>query len=190
MSKRNLIVVVAVVAVGLATNLVGVSNSEGFWPSGYSHNPKGIPIDWEVAGTIVSVDVTSPSPTGYFGPASLIDAFLRGKPEKAQFRVLAAAVDAPEEIEDCDGLGQYFEFDDMVVVFEDLSMLFAKMDPALRGWQCFTGKPAVANMMIIGGTGRYEGAKGHYQGNFWGIIFEDSQALIAEYGTIKGLIEW
>lgn len=190
MSKRILIVVVALVATFLASNLVRVTGSEGFWPSGYSHNPKGIPIDWKVAGTIVIVDVTSPSPTGYFGPAFLIDAFLGGKPEKAQFRVLAAAVAAPEEIQACGGFGQYFEFDDMVIIFGDLSMLFAKMDPDLRGWQCFTGEPAVANMMIIGGSGRYEDAQGKFQGIFQGVIFEDSEALIAEYGTIKGLIEW
>jgi hypothetical protein len=133
--------------------------------------------------------VASPSPTGYSGPAFLIDAFLKGAPGKAQFRVLAATGDnTPEFITECLGFGQFFDFDDMVIIFEDLSMLFAKMDPVLHGWQCFTGEPAVANMEIIGGTGKYDGAGGYFQGIFGGFTFEDSQALIAEFGTIVGEI--
>lgn len=151
-------------------------------------------IDWNVSGTIVGVQVASPSPTGYSGPALLIDAFLKGAPENAQFRVLAAAAEGPPDvIPEClgDGInpdGQYFAFDDMVIIFEDLSMIFAKMNPDLKGWSCFTGEPAVANMEIIGGTGRYEDAQGHFQGIFGGMTFEDSQALIAEFGTIVGEI--
>jgi len=189
MPKRVLIVVIAA-AVILTTNLAGVADSGGFRGDGYRHHPKNIPIDWKVSGTIVAVQVTSPSPTGYSGPAFMIDAFLKGAPGRAQFRVLAAAIPAPPvEIMECLGPGQYFKFDDMVIIFEDQSMLFAKMNPILQGWQCFTGEPAVANMEIVGGTGKYEGARGEFQGMFWGFTFEDSEALIAEWGTIEGFIE-
>ena len=52
----------------------------------------------------------------------MIDAFLKGAPGSAQFRVLAAAIPAPPvEIMECLGLGQYFKFDDMVIIFEDQS---------------------------------------------------------------------
>lgn len=77
----------------------------------------------------------------------------------------------------------------MVIIFSDLSMLYAEMDPDLKAWMCFTGDPAVANMEIIGGTGRYEGAEGSFQGTFGGFNFPGSGALIAEFGTIEGVIE-
>jgi len=177
-------VVVAVLATGVITDIAY---------SGWHHRGS-IPIDWRVSGTIVGIKVEPLAPTGYSGPAFLIDAFLAGAPGRAQFRVLAAVGGPPEIIPEClgDGVnpdGVYFAFDDMVIIFEDLSMLFAKMDPDLRGWQCFTGEPAVANMEIIGGTGRYQGARGEYQAIFGGYLFGDSQALIAEFGTIKGFIE-
>ena len=177
MAKRILIVVM-VAATVLATGIVA--------DTAYGGN---IPINWRVSGTIVGVQVASPSPTGYSGPALLIDAFLKGAPGKAQFRVLAAGGDNPVvPIPECGGVGQYFIFDDMVITFEDLSMLFAKMDPADRGWNCFSPEPAVANMVIIGGTGKYEGAGGYFQGIFDGTTVGDSGALIAEIGTIVGEI--
>ena len=182
MTKRILIVVVVAFAV-LATGIVA--------DTAYSGSK---PINWRVSGTIVGVQLTSPSPTGYSGPALMIDAFLKGAPGKAQFRVLAAAEPTPPVIIPAclgDGVnpdGQYFAFDDMVIIFEDLSMLFAEMDPVLLGWSCFTGEPAVANMVIIGGTGKYEGAEGYFKGIFDGTTVGGSQTLIAETGTIIGEI--
>ena len=183
MSKRILIAVV-VAAVVLATSIVA--------DTAYGGN---IPINWRVSGTIVGIQVEPLAPGGYSGPAFLIDAFLKGAPGRAQFRVLAAVAEGPPVIiPECSGDGvnpdgQYFAFDDMVIIFEDLSMLFAEMNPDLRAWLCFTGEPAVANMNIIGGTGRYEDARGEFQGIFGGFTFEGSQALIAEFGTIEGFIE-
>ena len=178
MAKRILIVVVVAVAV-LATGIVA--------DTAYGGN---IPINWRVSGTIVFVQFAIPTATGIDNtPGLMIDAFLKGEPSRAQFRVLAAATRPPEPIPECFGDGQYFDFDDMVTTFEDLSMLFAKMDPDLRGWTCFTGEPAVANMVITGGTGRYKDAQGQYQGIFEGTTIGDSGALIAETGTIKGWIE-
>lgn len=189
MSKRIFIVIVAVVAAFLASNLVGVTDSEGFWHGGFWRNDRNIPINWKVSGTIVGVQAIPLAPEGYSGPALMIDAFLKGAPDRAQFRVLAAAEEGPPGIiPECEGPGVYFAFDDMVIIFEDLSMLFAEMDPELRGWNCFSPDTAVANMVIIGGTGKYSGAEGHFQGNFKGFSFEDSGVLKAETGTIIGEI--
>ena len=181
MSKRILIVVVVAAAV-LATGIVA--------DTAYSGSK---PINWRVSGTIVGIQVTQLSTTGYSGPAFLIDAFLAGAPGRAQFRVLAALADGPPvEIPECLGGGgpdgQYFAFDDMVIIFEDLSMLFAEMEAPNRAWSCFTGEPAVANMVIIGGTGKYEGAEGYFKGIFDGTTVGGSQTLIAETGTIIGEI--
>ena len=138
MSKRTLLVVIVTAAAVLASGLVGITDSEGFWPGRFGSHRGETRINWKVSGTIVGVQVASPSPTGYSGPALLIDAFLKGAPGKAQFRVLAAAVEGPPDvIPEClgDGInpdGQYFAFDDMVIIFEDLSMIFAKMNPDLN----------------------------------------------------------
>lgn len=178
MSKRILIVV-AVAAVVLATSIVADTAYGG-----------DVPINWRVSGTIVGIQVTKLSPTGYEGPAFLIDAFLKGEPGNAQFRLVAAMEEYPTDyIPDCEGPGQFFQFDDMVIIFSDLSMLYAAMDPDLKAWMCFTGAPAVANLEIIGGTGRYEGAEGSFQGTFGGFNFPASGAFIAEFGTIEGVIE-
>ncbi len=202
MSRKTLLVVVTVAAV-LASGLVGVTDSEGGWHWRFRHHQGKTRINWEVSGTIVNAQLwfippvppgTEPDPLVYL-PGILIDAYLKGAPGKAQFRVLAAAsAEGPVIIPEClgDGSnpdGQYFAFDDMVIIFEDLSMLFAKMNPDLKGWLCFTGEPAVANMEITGGTGRYKDAGGQFQGIFEGTPIGDSGALIAETGTIKGWIE-
>ena len=180
MSRRTLLVVVMAAAI-LASGLMGVTNSEGFGHGGFPWRHGGkTRINWEVSGTIVNAQLwfippvppdTEPDPPVYL-PGILIDAYLKGAPGKAQFRVLAAAsAEGPVIIPEClgDGSnpdGQYFAFDDMVIIFEDLSMLFAKMNPDLKGWLCFTGAPAVANMEITGGTGRYKDAGGQFQGIF------------------------
>jgi len=137
----------------------------------------------EVAGTIVNVQLTGPV------PVFLIDALVKGAPGRVQFRVLSVGAGAPVSIPECEGPGQYFAYNDMVITFEDQSMLFAKLDPVEGGWSCFTGKPAVANMEITGGTGRYESAEGYFQGVFQTPFFGDSGALLAETGTIKGWVD-
>jgi len=182
MLKRILIVVVAVVTV-VASGFVGVTDSSGFmFHRGYGKTP----IDWEVAGTIVIVQLPL-TPVGPV-PGFLIDAFVKGAPGRAQFRVLSVGQGAPAYIPECEGFGQYFGSNDMVITFEDQSMLFAKMDTAFSSWSCFTGKPAVANMVITGGTGKYESAEGNFQGVFNTPFSGESGALLAETGTIKGWI--
>jgi len=189
MSRRTVLAVMVAVVV-LASGFVGVTDSSGFMPyRGYGKAP----IDWEVAGTIVIVQLpmTQAGPV----PGFLIDAFVKGAPGRARFRVVSVGQGAPIYIPDCGEdvqqtpNGQYFAYNDMVITFEDQSMLFAKMDSAFSSWSCFTGKPAVANMKITGGTGKYESAEGYFQGIFDTPFFGDSGALLAETGTIKGWID-
>lgn len=182
MSKRTVLVVMVAVAV-LASGFVAVTESSGFMP----HRGDGkSPIDWEVAGTIVIVQLPF-TPAGPV-PGFMIDAFVKGAPGRAQFRVLSVGQGAPTYIPECEGVGQYFGYNDMVIIFEDQSMLFARMDSAFSSWSCFTGKPAVANMVITGGTGKYESAEGNFQGIFNTPFSGESSALLAETGTIKGWI--
>lgn len=189
MSRRTVLAVVTAVAL-LASGFVGITDSSGFM---FHRGEQGrAPIDWEVAGTIVIVQLplTAAGPV----PGFLIDAFVKGAQGKAQFRVLAVGESAPAYIPECGEdtqapNGQYFAFNDMVITFEDQSMLFAKKSDDFSSWSCFTGKPAVANMKITGGTGRYESAEGYFQGVFHTPFFGDSGALLAETGTIKGWVD-
>jgi hypothetical protein len=84
-----------------------------------------------------------------------------------------------------------FAEDDMVITFHDLSMVFATMDKEQESFLCLQPPPqlAVAHMIIIGGTGKYEGASGEFTGTFQGQQVGESGALDAETGTIKGWIE-
>jgi hypothetical protein len=189
MSRRIVLVIMVTVAV-LASGFVGVTDSSGFM---FNRGNGRTPIDWEVAGTIVIVQLPM-TPAGPV-PGFLIDAFVKGAPGRAQFRVVSVGQGAPTYIPDCGEdsqqkpNGQYFAYNDMVATFEDESMLFAKMDTAFSSWSCFTGKPAVSNMKITGGTGKYKSAEGYFQGIFDTPFFGESGALLAETGTIKGWID-
>jgi hypothetical protein len=183
MSRRTVLAVVTAVAL-LASGFVGITDSSGFV---FRRGEGRTQINWEVAGTIaiVQLPLTAAGP----GPGFLIDAFVNGAPGRAQFRVLSAGMGAPVSIPECEGPGQYFAYNDMVVTFEDRSMLFAELDSVGGGWSCFTGKPAVANMKITGGTGRYKSAEGQFQGVFDTPFMGETGALLAETGTIKGWID-
>lgn len=192
MSRKAFHAVVAA-AVVLAGGFLGVTDSSGFWGGGSGHHRGNIPINWRVAGTIVNVQLAIPTAQGLLTPpASLIQAFVKGSPGNAQFIVVGIPNEFQSSLGMCgDGPGQTFAFNDMVITFADQSMLFAKPGPA-GGWVCFQLNgtvTAVANMTIIGGTGRYEGAAGEFVGEFLGRPVGDSGALAAETGTIEGWIE-
>ena len=182
MSRRTVWITMVAVAV-LASGFVGVTDSSGFT---FRRGAGKATIDWEVAGTIAVVQLPL-TPVGPV-PGFLIDAFVMGAPGKAQFRVLSVGAGAPVFIPECEGPGQYFAYNDMVITFEDRSMLFAGKSDESPSWSCFTGKPAVANMKITGGTGRYESAEGQFQGVFDTPYMGESGALLAETGTIKGWV--
>lgn len=175
MSKRILIVVVAVVAVvvtGMATD------------TAYGGN---IPIKWNVSGTIANV-IFYPS-TNPFAPQPglLIQAAVKGAPGNGQFTITSAA-NPPGFVPECNGPGQTFAHNDMVVTLDELSMIFARLQ---TGWVCFNANNTVsaeAHMIITGGTGKYEGASGYFTGNFVGQSVGTSGFLAAETGTIVGEI--
>ena len=83
---------------------------------------------------------------------------------------------------------------DMVARFRDLSLLFASIDVNNPGYLCIdpaAGRSIfVANMIITGGTGRFEGAEGTISGTGDGYYFASGGALAAETGTITGTISF
>jgi hypothetical protein len=124
----------------------------------------------------------------------LIRAFLKGAPGKAQFTVLGIPYGLPQDPHpECDGNpGQSFNPNDMVITFEDLSMLFAELEGPDGGWVCVQPDGTVtaeAHMSIIGGTGKYQDASGWFIGKFNGQQVGMSGLLQAETGTIVGEIE-
>jgi hypothetical protein len=175
MSKRILIVVVTVVAVvgtGMATDTV--------------YGGK-IPINWKVSGTIANVNFyLSANPFAPL-PGLLIQAAVKGSPGNGQFTITSVG-SQPGVLTECNGYGQTFAHNDMVITLDELSMIFAKLD---EGWVCFNSNNTVsaeAHMIITGGTGKYDGASGYFMGTFVGQPVGTSGFLAAETGTIVGEI--
>jgi len=178
MSKRILIVIVAVAAVvatGMATD------------TAYGGN---IPIHWKVSGTIANVHFYLSTPTTNpldAIPGLLIQASVKGSPGNGQFTITSVA-NPPTYLPECNGPGLTFAHNDMVITLDSLSMIFAKLH---AGWLCFNADSTVsaeAHMIITGGTGKYEGASGYFTGNFEGQSVGTSGFLSAETGTIVGEI--
>jgi hypothetical protein len=175
MSKRILIVVVAVVAVvatGMATD------------AAYGGN---IPIHWRVSGTIANVIFYPSTNPAAPQPGLLIQAAVKGSPGNGQFTITSVA-NQPGYVPECNGPGQTFAHNDMVITLDSLSMIFAKLQ---AGWVCFNPDYTVsaeAHMIITGGTGKYEGSSGYFTGNFEGQSVGTSGFLAAETGTIVGEI--
>jgi hypothetical protein len=193
MAKKVPIAVVAVVAAVLAINLVGISDSEGSWRWGNRYHRGKTRINWKVSGTIVNVQLAIPTMTGIDNvPAFLIQALLKGVPGNAQFTVVGIPNAFDPNHPECGGPGQYFNPNDMVITFPDLSMIFAMLDRPDGGWVCIQEDgtvTAIAYMTITGGIGKYKGASGDFIGEFIGQQVGTSGALQAETGTIEGWIE-
>ena len=194
MSKRMLFVIVAVIAAFLATSLVVVADSEGFWGSRYWRDREDIPIHWKVSGTLAYVQFWTLPPDAVSPPGFplgiLIQAVIKGVPDDGQFTVTSVA-NPPEPLEQCGGgLGQTFANNDMVVTLADLSMLFAELE---EGWACFNLEDgtvnAEAHMIITGGTGKYKDATGDFTGTFLGQPVGTSGILSEETGEIEGHID-
>lgn len=175
MSKRILIVVVAVVAVvaaGMSTDTASGGN---------------IPIHWKVSGTISNVIFYPSTNPAAPQPGLLIQAAVKGSPGNGQFTITSVA-NQPGYVPECNGPGQTFAHNDMVITLDSLSMIFAKLQ---AGWLCFNPDYTVsaeAHMTITGGTGKYEDASGHFTGTFEGQSIGTSGFLAAETGTIVGEI--
>ena len=190
MSRKFLIVVVAAAAI-LAFNLAGVADSGGIRGDGYRHHRRNIPIDWKVSGTLAYVQLAPLPDPSIIIPGIMIQADLKGAPGKAHFLVMTVGNVPENSLAACGGgPGQTFLHNDMVINFEDLSMLFAKL---VDGYACFQldgSVDAYADMEIYDGRGKYEGAGGWIHGEFNGAIVGTSGALSAETGTIEGEIVW
>jgi len=189
MPKRVLIVVVAAAAI-LATNLAGVADSGGFRGHGDRHHRRNIPIDWKVSGTLAYVQLAPLPAPSTIVPGVMIQADLKGAPGKAHFLVITIGNVPEDSLTACGGgPGQTFQHNDMVINFEDLSMIFARL---VNGYACFQvdgSVAAYADMEIYDGRGKYEGAGGWIHGEFNGGNVGTSGALSAETGTIIGEIE-
>lgn len=159
-----------------------------------------IEVNWQIAGTIVqSIEVTPIF--GPVGPHSLINLTAKGSPGTAKITLLSMTsyVPPPGWAFDCSTLQEYpegpayFIKNDFVAIFPDQSLLFASVDSNGAGSHlCFgeTGTDFKVEMIVTGGTGRYEGALGNLTGEGIGYIIHPSSdlSLVAENGTITGTI--
>ena len=175
MLKRILIVgvaVIVVVATGMATEIA------------YGGD---IPIHWKVSGTIANVIFYPSTNPTVRQPGLLIQAAVKGSPGNGQFTITSIA-NQPGYVSECNGPGQTFAHNDMVITMDSLSIIFAKLE---AGWLCFNANGTVsaeAHMIITGGTGKYDGASGNFMGIFEGQSVGTSGFLAAETGTIVGEI--
>ena len=173
MSKRIIIVVVVAVAV-LATGMVVDTASGG-----------NIPINWRISGTLIYGPLfstsTFDSPVGV-----IIDGVAKGAPGSAVLKVVAipgAMVDPNPTTPHCGVFPEIpYVSNDVVVIFEDQSMLFATLD---EGYVCLGPVDAVFEVTIVGGTGKYTpSTSGYWKGTFKAIPFNNSGIIFAETGTI------
>lgn len=151
-------------------------------------------VNWQVAGSIANyIMVVDPSTT-QVNPNYLISLSAKGPPGAAEITlmgygsVVANTDCGPGEMQIQTAKG------DMVARFRDLSLLFASIDETNPGYLCMdlaAGRSTfVANMLITGGAGRFEGATGTITGTGDGYYFDSGGALAAEVGEITGTIEF
>jgi len=154
-------------------------------------------IDWNVSGTVAYVTFAYPIDVPPFIQSQngfLVNAVATGAPENVQFTVTGwtgPPSDPSSTSTECDPYPQLASLkNDFVATFADQSMIFATLDPDLGGYVCQGPIPAVFNMIITGGTGRFEGATGNFTGTFnafpVGPPVSSPGALLAETGTIVG----
>jgi len=166
-----------------------------------SSSIKSTPISWKVSGTVAYVTFAYPIDVPPFIQSQngfLVSAVTKGAPGNAQFTVTGwtgPPSDPFTASTECDPYPQMESLkNDFVATFEDQSMIFATLDPDpdKGGYVCQGPLPAVFNMIITGGTGRFEGAGGYFQGTFdaypIGPPVNPLGALLAETGTIEGEI--
>ena len=165
-------------------------------------------INWRIAGTIVqSIEVFSPlDPTASLGSHSLITLTARGAPGSAKITLLSRVTVIPplDPFPCADGYGPgdgpqlYFDKNDMVAIFFDQSLLFARIDEEKGGILCFGITPETAGTtyfkvknIVTEGKGRFERASGGVfigEGNGY-PVFPDA-TLAGENGTITGTIDF
>jgi len=161
---------------------------------------KEITINSSFAGTIAT-PVTA-GPTGVLEPMILSEADMKGSLGPATLSVISR-FDASDWVEDCHGTGAPGVPFDMAYAFsvstyKEHSQLYVRFD---TGWIC--GMPGTSGAAfyrghvegtIVGGTGRFEGASGTVQSDFFGndlsgplVIGEELRPSYGSfYGTMTG----
>ncbi len=176
MAKKNLIVGVVAITV-LSTSIVTDTAYGG-----------RISINWKVSGVMSYVQfvppVKHPPDVGI-----LIDIVAKGAPGNAVAKVVGIPgrrISAPSP--NCGDLEEIpFLENEMVVTFEDQSMLFAILKPG-KGYICIGQEPAVFVLDVVGGTGEYEGVTGTLTNTFMGQQAGTSGILWVNTGTMVGEI--
>ena len=152
-------------------------------------------VNWKVAGSIANYVgvVTSFSPFT-ITPHYLINLSATGTPGPAEITLMGVGIpeDPPDETDDCDSKIIIIQ-NQMVARFPDLSLLFASHDNVKGGYLCQNeGEDTFfeTNMIITGGTGRFEGASGEITGNGYSHSALSGGPLSAETAQIKGTINY
>jgi len=121
---------------------------------------KTIPINWKVAGSIINQVMISGAPPGQ----TVVLLKAQGAPGPADLTIIGyAGIPGSISVDGCN-FAIPFDGDESVAVFSDLSMLFAHLMDGGDSWLCVDPQPTTFKfeMEIIGGTGRFDGARGGF----------------------------
>jgi hypothetical protein len=149
-------------------------------------------INWRVAGSIINT--VSVKTNGVPSDQTLINLKARGAPGRADLTVLGIAGDL--DFSGTEGCDVYIPFlqDEFIAVFNDLSLLFAKLDddPLAEAYLCVKSGVTtfIFDMKITGGTGRFEGATGYFTATGVGHGQDFEGPLSAESGEFIGEIDF
>jgi hypothetical protein len=148
-------------------------------------------INWRVAGSIIST--VSVKTDGVPSDQTLIRAKAKGAPGRADLTILGIAGDLDfSGTKGCDIYIPY-EQNEFVAIFNDLSMLFAKIDENGDSYLCVdysVGTTFKVDMEITGGTGRFNGATGYFTATGVGLGQYFEGPLSAETAKFKGRIDF
>jgi hypothetical protein len=161
---------------------------------------KSVPVNWQIAGSIannvqvlINVSPDPQNPNFQTIPHFLISLSAKGSPGAAEITLMGyGSVVAPTGSCKVGELEIKTAYSDMVARFRDLSLLFASYDGANPGYLCVdlaAGRSIFENNLVItGGTGRFEGASGTITGTGDGYYFASGGALAGEVGEMTGTI--